>query len=387
MISLSEPTFAGRELEYLTECIQSGWVSADGPFGPRFERSVEALLDHEVHATACSSGSAALQIALMALGLTAGELVIVPAISFMATLNPILHLGAEPLILDIEEESLGLSPAAVKEWLEKETVLRGGSRYDRRSGKRVFGIIAASLYGIPCRLEELAAIAKRYDLRLIEDNAEALGARHNGRPTGCFGDAAIISFNGNKTMTAGGGGMVLSRDKAIVDRAASWANQCREPGHAEPIDYGFNFRLSNLQAAVGLAQVERAETLFAKRRQIRSLYQSGLEAMGLSLHAELSGDVPAWWLHLLCVPSSIQPLDIQATLAKEGIQCRTLFTPFGRQALYRDFSQSGCPVAEKMWSSRLALPSSAHLGREDIEIVLGALSRCLSVSPIPVQGS
>jgi perosamine synthetase len=382
MIPLSEPTFQGRELEYLQDCIQSGWVSAEGPYVSRFERAVESLMEGHVHATACSSGSAALQLALMALGLRRNELVLVPAISFMATLNPILHLGAEPLVLDIEELSLGLSALALRTYLENETLTRGGSRYDRLSGKRIFGLVAASLYGMPCRLSELQEIAKRYGLKFIEDNAEALGARHRGLPAGSFGDAAILSFNGNKTLTAGGGGMVVSPKESLVQSAASWANQCRLPGCPDPEDYGFNLRLSNLQAAVGFAQIERAKDLLARRNEMHELYRSLLSEVGLSLHETDPQDQPAWWLHLLVTPEALQPAVLQAELQELGIQSRVLFTPFGRQKLYKKFSHGGCPVAEKMWASRLALPSSAHMTDQEIATVVGALEKCLCASPL-----
>lgn len=375
MIPVSEPTLGKRELAYLQDCIESGWVSADGAYVTKLERAVAELHGPRFHAAACSSGTAALQLALMALGLRPGELVLAPALSFVATLNPVLHLGAEPVVLDVEPHGLGLDPKLVRGWLERETVCRQGARFERSSGRRVFGLLPVHLYGVPCAIAELAAIAEEYGLALVEDNAEALGAEAAGRPTGAWGQASIVSFNGNKAITAGGGGMVVSPDADLVARAAAWANHGRASTPDEPSDYGFNLRLSNLQAAVGLAQVERAGELLGARRRRHAAYVEALGDLGLALVQGRVGDRPSWWLHLLRLPEGTVAGELQERLAAAGVQSRRVFRPFGRMPLYERFVRGDCPVADRAFESVLALPSSAHLGEDDFRTVVDALER------------
>jgi len=380
MIPLSEPTLGPREAAAVQECLREGWVSAEGPWVPRFEKAVAALHGPDMSAAACSSGTAALQLALIALGLRPGELVIVPALSFAATLNPVLHLGGEPVVLDVEETALGLCPEAARRWLERETLRRQGAVFERRSGRRVFGMIPAHLYGLPCRIHELAALAQEHGLALIEDNAEALGARSRGRATGTFGHAAILSFNGNKAVTAGGGGMVLSPDPAVAERAAYWANQARRPGQAEPDDYGFNLRLSSLQAALGLAQVERAAELIAGRRRQRDAYAAELRGLGWTVLDGHPGDEPSFWLSIAAgMPEAVAERAVDA-LAEADIQARRLFRPFDRWSIYAPYARMECRAAHRAYARCLALPSSAHLGDEERRRVTAALAR-LAGSP------
>lgn len=381
MIPLSEPTLGPLEMSYLQDCLAGGWISAEGPWVGRFERAVADLHGSETHAAACSSGTAALQLALIALGLRPGELVIVPALSFAATVNPIIHLGGEPVVLDVEEEALGLSPEAVKAWLERETIRRQGAVFERRSGRRVFGLLPVHLYGMPCRIHDLAALALEWGLVLVEDNAEALGALSRGRRTGTLGQAAILSFNGNKTVTSGGGGMVLSGEPAVTERAAFWANQARRAGQAEPEDYGFNLRLSSLQAAVGLAQVERLDELLAGRRRQHEGYGEALGALGIDLLEGHDGDACTWWLSVARGLEAGAPARLMEELAAAGVQVRRVFQPFDANPLYAPYARMQCPAARNAYESCLALPSSAHLKDADRGLVVEELARGLRRTP------
>lgn len=375
MIPVSEPTLGKRELAYLQDCIESGWVSADGPYVAKLERAVAAMHGPRMHAAACSSGTAALQLALLSGGLRPGEIVIAPALSFVATLNPILHLGAEPAVLDVEAHTLGLDPKVVRDWLQRETVARHGARFERSSGRRVFGLLPVHLYGVPCSIAELAQLAEEFGLTLIEDNAEALGAEAAGRPTGAWGQASIVSFNGNKAITAGGGGMIVSPDADLVARSAAWANHGRASTQDEATDYGFNLRLSNLQAAVGLAQVERAPELLAERRRRHVAYAEALGDLGLATVQGRVGDRPSWWLHLLRLPEGQSAQELQVRLAAFGVQSRLVFRPFHRMPLYQRFARGDCPVADRAHGSVLALPSSAHLSEDQFRQVIDAVER------------
>lgn len=381
MIPLSEPHIGGRERALVDACLAEGWVSAEGPWVRRFEEAVAALHGRDMHAAACSSGTAALQLALIALGLRPGELVVVPALSFAATVNPIVHLGGEPVILDVEEDSLGLSPEALKAWLERETVRRQGAVFERRSGRRVFGVLPVHLYGMPCRIHDICTLALEHGLAVLEDNAEALGALARGRRTGTLGNASILSFNGNKTVTAGGGGMVLSADGELTARAAYWANQARRPGQADPDDYGFNQRLSSLQAALGLAQMERLEELLEGRRRQHEAYRAPLAGLGLDLLEGQRGDEPSWWLSIARGLSGV-PLDpLVRQLAADDVQARRVFRPFDTWPIYSAYARMECRVARHAWEDCLALPSSSHLDERGRARVLESLGRALDAAP------
>lgn len=378
MIPLSEPSLGHAELASVQACLKEGWVSAEGPWVGRFEEAVAKLHGPHIHATACSSGTAALQLALIALGLRPGELVIVPALSFAATVNPILHLGGEPVILDVEEHALGLSPEVTRAWLERETLRRQGAVFERRSGRRVFGLLPVHLYGMPCRIHDLSALAEEFGLVLLEDNAEALGARTRGQLTGTFGHGAILSFNGNKTITAGGGGMVLSSDEEVVERASYWANQARHKGQAEPQDYGFNMRLSSLQAALGLAQLERLPELLGGRVHQHDSYTRLLGDSGLTLLDGHMGDEPSWWLNIVRGLEPGQPELIEQRLRGAGIQARRVFRPFDQWPIYSPYARMDCVVAARAFSTQLALPSSSHLEDSQRQRVVQALQQSLN---------
>lgn len=384
MIPLSEPNLGPLEAARVQECLAGGWVSAEGPWVGRFESAVAALHGSGIHAAACSSGTAALQLALIALGLRPGELVVVPALSFAATVNPIIHLGAEPVILDVEEESLGLSPEAVKSWLDRETIRRQGAVFERRSGRRVFGLLPVHLYGMPCRIHDLLTLALEHGLVLLEDNAEALGARSRGRLTGTFGHASILSFNGNKTLTAGGGGMVISPDEQVAARSAYWANQARRPGQPDPDDYGFNLRLSSLQAALGLAQLERVDELLAGRRTQHEAYRASLAALGLGILEGQPDDEPSWWLSIASGLASAGLDGLTDRMAGRGVQARRVFRPFDCWPLYAAYARSDCRVARKIYADCLALPSSSQLDEEGRAQVLDVLAGCLQMGA-PVE--
>jgi perosamine synthetase len=375
MIPLSEPSIGPVEMAMVQECLRQGWVSAEGPWVGRFEEAVATLHGPGMHAAACSSGTAALQLALISLGLRPGELVIVPALSFAATLNPILHLGAEPVILDVEEEALGLNPVAARAWLERETLRRQGAVFERRSGRRVFGLLPVHLYGMPCRIHELRDLAEEFGLALLEDNAESLGASARGQLAGTFGQAAILSFNGNKTITAGGGGMVLSADAGVVERAAYWANQARRKGQADPDDYGFNLRLSSLQAALGLAQVQRLPELLAGRAAQHEAYLDLAASLGFRLLEGHDGHEPTWWLNILAGLRPGTPETLVSELSATGIQVRRIFKPFDQWPIYATYARMDCTVAARAYDTQLALPSSSHLGAEQRHQVMEGLGR------------
>ena len=382
MIRLSEPTLLGNELQYLEECIHSGWVSAEGGFVRKLEEELASYHGRGMLATATSSGTAALQLALLTMGLRPGELVLVPALSFLATINPVIHMGGEPLVLDVEPDCLGLSPEALLDYIRRDTIQRGGAVFDRTTGRRVFGVIAVHVYGIPCRIEELRRITQDYGLVLIEDNAEALGASVGSTPTGGFGDAAILSFNGNKAITGGGGGMLLSRQTGVVTDAACWANHCRPSSASEPEDYGFNLRMSNLQAAVALAQFEQRERIFATRRQHHAHYRLKLEQYGLRLLEGIAEDNASYWLHAVFFDQLVNLDALRNELERRGVQSRRMFRPFHRTQIYARFSRWECPIADRAYQSVLAMPSSSHLKLKDLDAVCDALSAALDTAEV-----
>ena len=267
------PHLAGNEWKYVKECLDTNWVSSAGAFVDRFEREVARYVGVP-HAVATVNGTAALHVALLAAGVTAGDEVVMPAFTFVATANAVAYCGAHPVFLDSEETSWGLDPARVAEFLDGECEVTAGRVTDRRTGRVVRALLPVHLYGHPCDLDPLLALARRYPLAVVEDSAEALGARYRGRPVGADGLAGCVSFNGNKIITTGAGGMVLSRDEAMAARVRRLTTQAR--GDALEFihdEIGFNYRLSNLHAALGVAQLEQLDLFVEDKRRTAAFYQ------------------------------------------------------------------------------------------------------------------
>jgi perosamine synthetase len=375
------PFLGGNEWKYVKECLDTNWVSSAGPFVDRFEREVAALVGVP-HAIATVNGSAALHVALRAAGVGAGDEVVLPTLTFIATAGAVAHAGAHPVFVDSEAVSWGLDPACVETFLDRECEARDGRVIDRATGRRVAAVMPVHLYGHPCDLDPLLDLCRRWALPLVEDSAEALGAVYRGRAVGCEGAAGCLSFNGNKIITTGGGGMVLTRDAALAARVRSLTTQARR----EPLEWihdevGFNYRLTNLQAALGAAQLEQLESFLARKRATAAHYQAALGGLdGVEVFREAAWATSSYWMPAVLLHAR-RCRDVRALirdLNADGVQVRPVWHPLHRQPPFREARVGPIAVADRLWDRGVLLPCSVGITSEERQAVIDALTARLA---------
>jgi perosamine synthetase len=360
-IPLSEPTMGEAEAIYLRECVEENWVAGRG----RFVRELEelfAVLHGCPAAVSTASGTAALHLAMVELGVGPGDEVLVPALTFVATANAVRYTGATPVFVDVDPITYTIDPAHAAASVSERTR----------------AILAVHLYGHPADMDALCALARTHELAIVEDAAEALGARYRGQPCGTIGDIGCFSFNGNKLITAGGGGMLLARDPRRLEHMRHLTLQGREPGSSEYLhdEIAFNYVLSNLHAAVGLAQLERLEQMLAHRRALAERYAEALAgAPGLTFCGEASWAHANFWLMSVLVDAEQgrSRERLMDCLEDAGIQARPFFTPLPDVGAYHDARRADVPVARRLHAQGLSLPSSASLTESDQDRVLARL--------------
>jgi len=360
-LPVAEPSVGERELQYVNECVLSGWISSGGKFVRRFEEMFAEFCGSR-HGVATSNGTTALHLALLALGIGPGDEVIVPTLTFIATANAVVYTGAKPVFVDSDAETWNLSPQGVAAAI----------------GPRTKAIIPVHLYGHPADMTALAELACRHGLALIEDAAEAHGARHRGRTVGSIGDIGVFSFFGNKIVTTGEGGMLVTDRDDIADRARLLRDHGMRPEHRYwHTVLGYNYRLTNLQAAVGVAQMEKIDSILNAKRDIAALYGRCLEGIpGLILPPRRADAESVFWLYTVLVDAEQFGMgrdELMGTLAAQEVETRPVFYPVHTQPIY----QTGqvLPVAESLSRRGLSLPSAATMLPGDVERVCQLIRR------------
>ncbi|MGX6603117.1 DegT/DnrJ/EryC1/StrS family aminotransferase [Micromonosporaceae bacterium Da 78-11] len=366
-IYLSPPDVSDVERKLLLDAFDSNWVAPVGPDLDAFEAQVAELVGVR-HAVALSSGTAALHLALIAAGVRRGDTVLVPSFTFAATANAVMYLGARPIFLDSSADSWNLDPELVADELR--------SRAGR--GQLPRAVVAVDMYGQCADYEPLLAACDRYGVALIEDAAEALGATYQGRAAGSFGLAGVLSFNGNKIITTGGGGMLVTDDGRVATQVRYLATQAREPvPHYEHRSVGYNYRLSNLLAAVGRGQVQRLDELIAARRTTAEHYRAALgDLPGLTFMPVASYGRPNWWLTCLLVDAEQFGADrdrIIARLGADNIEARPTWKPMHLQPVFQDCVMRGGAVSADLFRRGLCLPSGSALTEHDRRRVVDAV--------------
>jgi perosamine synthetase len=348
-----QPSLTGNEKKYVNECMDSTWISSKGKFIAEFEESFRSYIGVR-HAATVANGTVAIHLALLALGVGPESEVIVPTLTYVASVNAIAYTGATPVFCDSLKSTWQMDPEDVR----------------RKITPRTKAILAVHLYGQPCEMDELMKIAREYNLFLIEDCAEAFGSLYKGRHVGTFGEISTFSFFGNKTITTGEGGMVVTNDDTLHDRAVHFKGQ----GLAKYREYwhdviGYNYRMTNICAAIGLAQMERAEGLIAKKRQVAEWYKRELKNSPVTFHEE-SGDVRhSYWMVSILVPEPADRDPLRDALRKQGVETRPLFYPVHSMPMYSTAYQRH-PVAENLAWRGINLPSYPDLEEESVvEIV------------------
>lgn len=384
-IPLSVPYLAGKEAQYLKECVDTGWVSSVGRFVTRFEE-LGAEISGVRHSVATSTGTAALHLALMLAGVEPGDEVVVPSLTFIATANATRYLGAFPAFIDVDPSCWQLDPRCLEDFLTHQCSWREGRLRNKATGRTVRAILPVHLLGQPCAMDEILALARRFELPVIEDSAEAFGSLYRGRPCGSLGDLAALSFNGNKIVTAGGGGMVLTNDEKRAARARYLSTQARD----DAIEYlhletGYNYRLTNIAAAVGLAQLEQLEFFVRKKREIFRRYRQALaDIHGVAWQAEPEDTLSNRWLTAMLLNDrvALSRQELWARLRREAVDSRPLFTPLHTLPPFTDcFRSDTMTISESLHRNVLCLPSSVGLTEEEQERVIATLQQALSRRP------
>ncbi|MBF0371225.1 MAG: aminotransferase class I/II-fold pyridoxal phosphate-dependent enzyme [Magnetococcales bacterium] len=377
MIPLAVPDLTGNEGKYLQECIESTFVSSVGPFVTRFEEEV-AQASGSRQCVATASGTAGLHTALVALGVGAGDLVILPSLTFIGSANAIAYCRADPWLLDVSADGWNLDPEGLKACLVDETETREGKLIHRQSGRRVAGIMPVHVLGNPAQMDPIMALARQYGLPVVADGAAALGARYKGRAIGDLGaDLTVFSFNGNKTITAGGGGGVVGENRELLELVRHLTTTARVGSGYDHDRVGFNYRMTNLQAAVGCAQMERLESLVVAKQRIRDRYESAFQGLqGISPFPISADSVSACWFSGMVVENrTAEEMEkLRQRLREAGIDARPFWKPIHLQAPYRQAPRSGQGVSESVWWRILPLPCSSGMVPEEQEKII-ALTR------------
>lgn len=361
-IWLSSPHMGGSEQKYVQEAFDTNWVAPLGPNVTGFETDLEQFLqDETIQVAALSSGTAALHLGLILLGVKAGDEVICQSFTFSASANPILYQGANPIFVDSEPETWNMCPEALEEAIK-----------DRMAkGKTPKAIIPVHLYGMPFKAEAIRAVADKYNIPVLEDSAEALGSHYKGKMCGTFGDIAALSFNGNKIITTSGGGALVSHSKAVKDKAVFLATQARDQApHYQHSEIGYNYRLSNVSAGIGRGQMEVLEKHIGLRRAMHAFYTDIFkEIEEVTVFKEPNSDYFSnHWLSCITINSDKIGKgreDLRLALEKENIESRPLWKPMHLQPVFEKYPYYGGKVCETLFENGLCLPSGSNLTTED----------------------
>jgi perosamine synthetase len=349
MIPVYQPFLGGREKEYVNQCLDSTWISSRGEFISRFENEFARYIGAN-HATTVSNGTVALHLAMAALGLGPGDEVIVPTLTYVASVNTILQTGASVVFAESLADTWNVSIEDIQSRITEKTK----------------AVMVVHLYGLACDMEAVVALCREHDVLLIEDCAEAFGSLYKGQHVGTFGDVATFSFFGNKTITTGEGGMVVSKTKALHDRACHLKSQgvskIREYWHDE---LAFNYRMTNICAAIGLAQLERADEIIALKRRVADWYREALKGLPLRMHAEQPGTRHSYWMCSILLDDSRQRQPLRDHLTTQGIETRPLFAP--AHTLPHCWTDQHFPIAQDLSARGINLPSYPTLNREQVE--------------------
>ncbi|HEX8269195.1 MAG TPA: DegT/DnrJ/EryC1/StrS family aminotransferase [Flavobacterium sp.] len=371
-IWLSSPHMGGNEQKFVNEAFDTNWVAPLGPNVTGFEQDLETYIGEGSHVAALSSGTAALHLGLILLGVKAGDEVICQSFTFSASANPIMYQGAIPVFVDSERETWNMCPMALEEAIKGRI----------SSGKKPKAIIAVHLYGMPFKVEEIRAVADRYEIPILEDSAEALGSTYKGRKCGTFGDIGVLSFNGNKIITTSGGGAIVTKTRELKDKAVFLATQARDNvPHYQHSEVGYNYRLSNICAGIGRGQMEVLDKHIDLRREMHQFYKdffANIEAV--SVLSEPDKDYYSnHWLSAITIDrqkgNRKSSEELRLALEAQNIESRPLWKPMHLQPVFENYPYYGGTVSDKLFESGLCLPSGSNLDDNDRERLKAVFER------------
>ncbi len=378
MIPLAMPNLTGNEKKYLDNCIDTTYVSSVGEYVTKFETMI-AEATGSVEAVATSSGTTGIHAALTAAGVKHGELVIIPTFTFIASANAVRHCGASPWLMDISEDTWCLNPELVKNEIEHHCERRDDGLYHQESEKRIAALMPVYTLGNTPDMEKFRAIADEYNIPLIVDAACAVGAKHNGQNFGPLADLSILSFNGNKTITCGGGGAVVGCNQEMLNHVRHLTTTARVWPDYDFDEVGFNYRMTNIQAAVGVAQMERLESFIYMKRKVRKYYEEEFSDLkGVSFFPTTDGS--SCWFSGVVLPEGTElngAKSICAKLKEDEIEARSFWKPVHLQVPYRDCPMSELSVAENLWQRIITLPCSTNITEEELARVVKSVKKAI----------
>ncbi|MDQ0476851.1 DegT/DnrJ/EryC1/StrS aminotransferase family protein [Chryseobacterium sp. MDT2-18] len=371
-IWLSSPHMGGGEMKYIQQAFDENWIAPLGPNVNGLENDLETYLGEGVHVAALSSGTAALHMSLILLGVETGDFVICQSLTFSASANPIVYMGAHPVFVDSEKDTWNLCPNAVEDAI----------KFGISKGKKPKAIITVNLYGMPYKAEEISALSKRYDIPVIEDSAEALGSSYKNQKCGTFGDLSVISFNGNKIITTSVGGCLTVKNKEFKDKAVFLATQAKDNApHYEHTSIGYNYRMSNVCAGIGRGQMEMLEERIQQRRANHRFYQELFQDHpSVTLHTEPTADYFSnHWLSVACLSPElgITRAELMEKFTEEEIETRPIWKPMHLQPVFKNAAFFGSDLSEKLFNNGLCLPSGSNLSDSDRARIAGVFKKVL----------
>ncbi len=345
----------GYEMQYVKEAFDTNWVAPLGPNVNEFERELAARVGSK-HAAALTSGTGAIHLALKAAGVGEGDIVFCPTLTFSATANPIIYQNATPVFIDSDYETWNMDPKALEAAFEKY-------------GDKVKAVLVVHLYGLSADMDKIMDICSKYDVVVIEDAAESLGAYYKGKHTGTFGEFGVFSFNGNKIITTSGGGMLVSDDEEKIKKVRFWSTQSRDAArHYQHSELGFNYRMSNVVAGIGRGQLKVLDQRVAKKKYIFEFYKRELDQLeGVEFMPINDWNEPNYWLSVMTLKGSVRPLDVMEALEKENIESRPVWKPMHMQPFFAKYDYVGGDVSEQLFENGVCLPSDTKMTDEDLE--------------------
>lgn len=365
MLLLSGPNMCGNEWKYVKECLDTGWVSSVGAYVDRFEK-MSAEFAGTKYAVATSSGTTALHICLVMLGVNENDYVITPNITFVATCNSICYTGARPILIDTDEFTWQMDLNLLEKFLNNETEQKNGACHLKKDGKRITVIMPVHVLGNMCNMDKLMAIAQKHNITIIEDSTEALGSYYKGKHAGGFGLMGTFSYNGNKIITTGGGGMILTNDEALAKKAKHLTTQAK----SDPFEYmhdeiGYNYRLVNVAAAMGVAQMEMLPDFIKRKKEIIDLYKKELSGIGDISFQQVDDDVnPNWWMPTI---KTTRQKDVLKILNDHQMQSRPFWVPMNQLPMFKgDIYYHETDRSDYVYKHCLSIPCSTYITDEQI---------------------
>nr|WP_321226785.1 LegC family aminotransferase [uncultured Psychroserpens sp.] len=360
-IPLHVPKFRGKEKEYLERCIDTTFVSSVGKFVDQFEAQM-AQISGTKKAVAVVNGTAGIQVALRLVGVQAGDEVLTQALTFVATANAIIYNNAHPVFLDVDLDTMGLSPKAVSVFLEEYGELRDGVCYNKKSGRKISACLPMHTFGFPVHLDELISVCKKWNIKIVEDAAESLGSEYKGQPTGSFGELGVFSFNGNKIVTSGGGGAIVSNSISLAEKGKYLTTTAKQP---HPYEYfhdelGYNYRMPNINAALACAQLEQLDAFLAEKRAIANSYAEFFNTKGMKFRTELPNTKANYWLMCVELENKKERDAFLEHTNSQGVMTRPIWQLMFRLPMYESFQKDSQKNAIFLEERIVNIPSSVR---------------------------